>query len=101
MLNREQRTTILTLAGKGRSRREIARALGVSRKSVKVVLRQAQASPQAADRGSQLDEHLDEIRGLHATCRDKHGRTNMVWFGRSCEIGWKVKARSLAARIRR
>ena len=78
MLNREQRTTILTLAGKGRSRREISRALGVSRKSVRAVLRQAQASPQAAERGSQLDEHLDEIRGLHATCRDKHGRTNMV-----------------------
>jgi transposase len=78
MLDRELRTAILTLAAKGRRIREIARALGVSRNSVKAVLDQGQAQPQAQERASQLDAHLEEIRALHALCRGKDGRVNMV-----------------------
>ena len=78
MLDREIRTAILTLAAKGRGIREIARAVGVSRNSVKAVLEQGQAQPKAQERGSELDAHLDEIRALHALCRAKDGRVNMV-----------------------
>ena len=78
MLDREIRTAILALAAKGRGIREIARALGVSRNSVKAVLEQGQAQPKAQERGSQLDAHLDEIRALHTLCRDQEGRVNMV-----------------------
>ena len=78
MLDRETRTAILALAAKGRKIREISRALCVSRNSVKAVLEQGEVEPKAAERGSQLDAHLDEIRALHALCRDCDGRVNMV-----------------------
>lgn len=78
MLDREIRTAILTLAAKGRRIREISRAVGVSRNSVKAVLEQGDAQPKARERGSQLDGYLDEIRRLHALCRHKDGQVNMV-----------------------
>jgi len=78
MLDRELRTAILTLAAKGRKIREISRAVGVSRNSVKAVLEQGDAQPKARERGSQLDGYLDEIRRLHALCRHQDGQVNMV-----------------------
>ncbi|MBI5244123.1 MAG: helix-turn-helix domain-containing protein [Elusimicrobia bacterium] len=78
MLEKETRTAILTLAAKGRKQREIARALGVSRNSVKRVLREQTAQPNAKARASCLDEHLEAIRALHAECRDDKGRPNLV-----------------------
>ena len=78
MLDRETRTAILTLGAKGRGVREIARAVGVSSNSVKAVLEQGQAQPKAQERGSQLDGYIEEIRALHALCRDRDGRVNMV-----------------------
>lgn len=78
MLNKEIRTAILTLAGKGRSRREIARALGVSRNSVKAVLLEGTAQSGCVERASRLDEYLEDIRTLHTECHDDKGRTNMV-----------------------
>ncbi|MEK7383174.1 MAG: IS21 family transposase [Elusimicrobiota bacterium] len=78
MLDKVTRTAILTLGQKGCKIREIARALKVSRNSVKTVLREGAAEPGGAERASQLDEHLEEIRELHAKCRDQKGRTNML-----------------------
>jgi transposase len=78
MLDKPTRTAILALAAKGRSRREIARALGVSRNSVKQVLREGAAEPGAIERARRLDEYLEDIRALHAECKDGRGRTNMV-----------------------
>lgn len=77
MLDKETRSAILTLRGKGHSVREIARELGVSRNTAREVLRSAAAEPAAAERGSRLDEHLELIRELHARCRGRRG-TNLV-----------------------
>ncbi len=78
MLDKQTRTAILALADKGQSRSGIARALKLSRNSVKRVLRERMTAPAATTRTSQLDEHLEDIRALHARCKDGRGRTNMV-----------------------
>ena len=78
MPDKETRTAILALAGKGRNISEIARALKSSRNSVKAVLQAGTAQPGAAPRASQLDAYLEDIRALHARCKDGRGRTNMV-----------------------
>ncbi len=68
----------MALSAKDRSRREIAQALEVSRNSVRQVLRDGAAAPGVIERASRLDEYLEDIRELHATCHDGKGRTNMV-----------------------
>jgi transposase len=97
MLDKETRTAILALAGKGRSRREIARALGVSRNSVKQVLRDGTAEPGAAARASLLDDYLDDIRALHAKCKDGRGRTNMVRVREELEDKLRREGKALTA----
>ena len=77
MLDKETRSAILTLRGKGHSLREIAGELGVSRNTAKEVLRSAAVEPVAAERPSRLDEHLELIRELHAQCKGRRG-TNLV-----------------------
>ena len=78
MLDKETRTAILALGKKDHKIREIARELKVSRNSVKAVLRQGQAQPSMAERASRLDPYLEDIRMLHAECRDQKGRPNML-----------------------
>ena len=78
MLDKQTRTAILALAAKGRNISEISRALGVSRNSVKRVMREGTAEPGALERASRLDEHLEDIRAFYAECKDGRGRTNMV-----------------------
>ena len=78
MLDKQTRTAILELGRKGSGAREIARALKVSRNSVKRVLREKTAEPGDLERASRLDAYLDDIRALHAECRDQKGRTNML-----------------------
>jgi len=78
MLNQEIRTAIFTLHQKGHGPRAIARALGVSRTSVKHVLKSGTAAPPASPRASALDAHVDTLRELVVRCRDSRGRTNLV-----------------------
>jgi transposase len=79
MLEEEIRTAIATLQAKGLGQREIARALEISRNSVKAVLREGPTTAEEEKgRGSQLDDHLDAIRALHQKCRDTKGRVNLV-----------------------
>lgn len=78
MLDKETRQAILALKERGRSLREIARALEVSRNTVKVVLREGTAEAGLAERARRLDPFLEDIRALHAECRDGRGRANMV-----------------------
>lgn len=61
-MDKETRTAILALGQKGCKLREIARALKVSRNSVKAVLREGAAEPGGAERASRLDEHLEDIQ---------------------------------------
>jgi len=97
MLDKQTRIAILALAGKGRNRCEISRALGVSRNSVKRVMREGTAEPGAVERASRLDEHLEDIRALHAECKDGRGRTNMVRVWEKLEEKLKREGKKLEA----
>jgi transposase len=69
MLSRSQRTTILELAGQGVSKREIARVLGVSRLSVRRVLRTSSAEVPELDRGEKADPYRQQILELMHQCK--------------------------------
>jgi len=95
MLDKATRTAILALVEKGRSRREIAQSLEVSRNSVKAVLRGKAAEPGAIGRASRLDDYLEDVRALHARCRDGKGRTNMVRVREELEAKLKLEGKKL------
>jgi transposase len=69
MLNRDTRIAILELSRRGKGIRAVARAVGVSRGTVRTVLDSDQAERPDMRRGSQLDEHIDRIRELHDDCK--------------------------------
>ena len=69
MLNRSQRTTILELAGQGVSKREIARVLGVSRLSVRRVLRASSSEVPELDRGEKAEPYRQQILELMHQCK--------------------------------
>ncbi len=68
MLDKDTRTAILALSRKGYGVRRIARELKLSRNSVRRVIQSGAVEPAMADRGSQLEEHLEEIRYFYAEC---------------------------------
>lgn len=78
MLDQELRVAIGRLHQQGHSLRKIAKDLGVSRNSVKAVLRKGAGEPAGVKRSSLLDEHLERIGALHAECRDGRGHVNLV-----------------------
>lgn len=67
----------MALHSKGNSAREIAKAVGVSRNSVRPVLRGVAAAG-SAWRASRLETYLEDIRVLHQQCMKKNGRSNLV-----------------------
>jgi len=69
MLSRNQRTTILELAGQGVSKREIARVLGVSRLSVRRVLRASSSEVPELDRGEKAEPYRQQILELMHQCK--------------------------------
>ena len=84
MLSKELRTAILALAGRGSGIRQIAKAVGVSRHTVKAVLRSGAAAPPGIERAALLDPYLDDIRAFHETCRTEStkridGSMQRVW----------------------
>ncbi|MFH1724220.1 MAG: IS21 family transposase [Elusimicrobiota bacterium] len=85
----------MTLAAKGRKQREIARALSISRNSVKRVLREQTAEVSAEARVSRLDEYLEDIRALHAECRDDKGRPNLVRVMEKLQDKLKAEGKTL------
>lgn len=105
MLDKEMRTAILTLYHKGHSRREIAQSLGISRNSVKAVIKSRNPDPRMAARDSRLLDRLEEIRSLHAECKGSLVRvreklkdrgavvsySTLTWFCREHGIGVEEK----------
>ena len=78
MLSQAQRTTILELHAQGVSKREIARLLGISRPSVRKVLRsKATAVPELA-RPEKAEPHRQRILELVSSCKG-----NLVQIGRA------------------
>lgn len=69
MLSRSQRTTILELAGQGVSKHEIARVLGVSRLSVRRVLRARSAEVPELDRAEKAAPYRQQILELMHPCK--------------------------------
>ncbi len=68
MLDLDTRTAILALHARGQRMRAIARALGVSRNSVKSVIQAGSAEVPALDRTEKAEPYLDQIRRLHREC---------------------------------
>jgi hypothetical protein len=69
MLDQSIRNAILKLHEKGLRNRAIARALKVSKESVRAVLASGSADVPTLDRAEKAAEHLEEVRRLHALCK--------------------------------
>lgn len=68
MLDLDTRAAILTLARRGHGIKPIARAVGVSRNTVRRVLESGQSEVPGLIRAEQLEPHLKTVRALHAEC---------------------------------
>jgi len=105
MLDLDTRRAIFQLKGRGLGLRAIARALGISRNSVRAVLAQGSAEVPSIERPQVGSPHLDALRVLYAECKGNRVR---VWeeaqkqgiaisypaltaFLRRCGVGVKVK----------
>lgn len=69
MLNKAQRTTILELNAQGVSKREITRILGISRATVRQVLRSNSAEVPELDRPEKAEPYRQQILELLITCK--------------------------------
>ena len=82
MLDHETRSAILKLAGQGHGTRFIAKAVGVSRKSVQKILEQNTAEVPDIERAGQLDPFLGTIRDLNVACAGNLVRVHEELFAR-------------------
>jgi transposase len=69
MLDKDMRAAILALSRQGYGVRHIARELKLSRNSVRRVLHSGVAEVAMVERGSQLEEHLEEIGEFYNECK--------------------------------
>jgi len=76
MIDQELRTATFALRGKGQGMRVIARALGLSRNTVREILRSGQVAVPAAARADLTEPHADLVRDLYARCE---GGTGCAW----------------------
>ncbi len=90
MLNRSQRTTILELAGQGVSKREIARVLGVSRLSVRRVLRARSAEVPELDRGEKAEPYRQQILDLMHQCKGNLVRVHEELVAGGAELSYQA-----------
>lgn len=88
MLDRDTRAAILILARKGHGLRRIAEAVGVSRNSVKRVLKSGQADVPAMARDERLLPHLERIRELFAECKGNRVRVREELAAEGIEISY-------------
>jgi transposase len=68
VLDRDTRTAILALSRQGYGVRRVARELNLSRNSVRRVIQSGVVEPAMAERRSQLEEHVEEIRNFYDEC---------------------------------
>ncbi len=88
MIEYATRTAILELARKGNGPRAIARALGVSRNTVRKVLDSGVAEVPPLDRAGRLGAHVDFIRELHAACKGNLVRVHEKLEDAGIEVGY-------------
>ncbi len=108
MIDLDARTAILELHRKGHGLRTIAKLLGVSRNTVRDVVRTGQAEVPKLEREELLTAHVDRVRELYAACRGNRVRiveelqaegievaySTLTSFCRRHEIGLKPKQRT-------
>ena len=88
MLSQAQRTTILELHAQGVSKREIARLLGISRPSVRKVLRsKAMAAPELA-RPEKAEPHRQRILELVSSCKGNLVRVHEELLASGAELSY-------------
>jgi transposase len=90
MLNRSQRTTILELADQGVGKREIARVLGVSRLSVRRVLRARSAEVPELDRGEKAEPYRQQILELMHPCKGNLVRVHEELVAGGAELSYQA-----------
>ena len=92
MLDKDTRLAILALSNKGYGPRRIAKDLELSRNSVRRVIKSGTAEVAPAERGSQLEEHIEDIRRFYDECNG-----NMVRVREKLEDVVAGQGRALAA----
>jgi transposase len=98
MLDQTVRTAILTLREAGRGTRAIARALGISRTTVKAVISDGRAPPPPLPRHEKAAAVRDEIAELYASCQGNLVRVHEELLARH---GVELSYSSLTAFCRR
>lgn len=88
MLRRDTRVAILALHAKGHGVRAIARALGVSRPSVRRVLEQGTEEVAPLLRDDALTPELDRIRELYVSCEGNLVRVHEELAAAKIEVGY-------------
>ena len=88
MLSQAQRTAILELHQHGVSKREIARVLGVSRLSVRKVLRSNSSTLPELVRAEKAEPYRDQILELLATCKGNLVRVHEEIGSQGAEVSY-------------
>ena len=90
MLELDTRQAILRLAAKGHGPRAIAKALNLSRNSVRRVLRDGQARVPTPQRAESAQPHLERIVDLYVSCRGNLVRVHEELAARGIHLGYST-----------
>jgi transposase len=90
MLDHGQRMAILELHRKGVSIRNISRAMKVSRKVVRKVLRSGSVEVPRLLRAEKAEPHLEEIRELYRRCQGNLVRVHEELVGAGAELSYQA-----------
>jgi transposase len=93
MLDLDTRTAILRLAHSHASVRAIARALGISRNSVRQVLRSGSATVPPLSRELPLTPYLEQVRQLHAACKGNLARVHEELAAQGLPVSYSTLTR--------
>jgi transposase len=90
MLDLDTRAAILRLAEQGHGKKTIARWLGISKNSVKKVLKDGQAEVPPSQRSESLDPHLERVRELHLSCEGNLVRVQEELEAEGVEVAYST-----------
>ncbi len=88
MLDEKTRNTILTLAAKKISNRQIAKLLKISRHSVKEVVASQSSQPKTILRLEKAEPYRDEILDLHAMCKGNLMRVHEELLAQGAQLSY-------------
>ena len=88
MLSQAQRTTILELHGQGVGKREIARVLGISRVSIRKVLRSNSTTVPELQRPEKAEPYRQQILELFDKCKGNLVRVHEELIAGGAELSY-------------